>query len=97
MPYSQESNSTNETVADKGNASAFQYSVNEETDNVDVSVDRGPISIDILEIFVPPGIGNAVKLVWGRQLDKLNLNITYNVYYGVDGEKLSRKYFHFRY
>lgn len=93
MPYSQESNSSDEGITDNGNTSTAKYFVNEEQDNTDAPVERGPISIEILEIFVPPGVGNAVKLVWGRQFDNRNLNTTYNVYYGVDGEQLTSNFF----
>ncbi|CAH1116481.1 unnamed protein product [Phaedon cochleariae] len=49
----------------------------------------GSISIEILRVILPPGIGNAVKLVWGRKLDDMNLNITYGVHYAKDGEELT--------
>ncbi|XP_050504566.1 uncharacterized protein LOC114337879 [Diabrotica virgifera virgifera] len=43
-------------------------------------------SVEILCIYIPPGIGNAVKLVWGLKLNDLNLNVTYGVHYGKDDE-----------
>ncbi|XP_076269140.1 uncharacterized protein LOC143201773 isoform X1 [Rhynchophorus ferrugineus] len=48
----------------------------------------GPVSVDILAIYVPPGIGNAVKLVWGDQRGNEGLNLTYGVYYGMDQGEL---------
>lgn len=45
-----------------------------------------PISMEILHLVVPPGIGNAVKLGWGAPP---HLNVTYLVYYAKDDEEFS--------
>ncbi|XP_066157455.1 uncharacterized protein [Euwallacea fornicatus] len=48
-----------------------------------------PFSMEILEIFVPSGIGNAVKLVWGEEdRAQRNVNLTYGVHFGVDEAEL---------
>ncbi|XP_030747173.1 uncharacterized protein LOC115875802 isoform X2 [Sitophilus oryzae] len=48
----------------------------------------GPMGVDILSIYVPPGIGNAVKLVWGDDRGTEGMNLTYGVYYGIDESEL---------
>ncbi|CAG9859869.1 unnamed protein product [Phyllotreta striolata] len=54
------------------------------------SESRLPITIEILRVYVPPGIGNAVKLVWGREYDDdVGLNATYGVHYAKDGQDLT--------
>lgn len=59
------------------------------TESISTSESMLPFTIEILGIYVHPGIGNAVKLVWGRQLDNVNLNMTYAVHYAKDGEDLN--------
>lgn len=48
-----------------------------------------PESIEIVRIYQSPGVGNAVKIVWGRKIQHLNLNITYGLHYGTDEENIS--------
>nr|XP_023028195.1 uncharacterized protein LOC111516249 [Leptinotarsa decemlineata] len=83
-------NATSDENADTTSVSVPTTLFPYETSHVDTSTDgTTPISIEILRIILPPGIGNAVRLVWGRKLDDMNLNITYGVHYGKDGEDLT--------
>lgn len=61
------------------------------TDIATTLAPAAPESIEILKIFQPPGVGNGVKLVWGREFEKLKLNVTYGVHYGTDEENISGK------
>uniref|UniRef100_A0AAR5PE66 Fibronectin type-III domain-containing protein n=1 Tax=Dendroctonus ponderosae TaxID=77166 RepID=A0AAR5PE66_DENPD len=44
----------------------------------------GPFSVEILAIFVPPGISNAVQVVWGGDGVPNGANLTYGVYFGSE-------------
>ncbi|KAL1502155.1 hypothetical protein ABEB36_007342 [Hypothenemus hampei] len=48
----------------------------------------GPFSVDIWAIYVPDGIGNAVKVVWGGDKEPNNVNLTYGLYFGKDQDEL---------
>lgn len=60
--------------------------LNEENTSIAPTTTR---SVEILKIFQPPGVGNGVKLVWGRETAESNLNHTYGVHYGTDEENIS--------
>lgn len=52
----------------------------------------GPVGVEILEIYVPSGIQNAVRLGWReekRQGDKVNK--TYGVFFGTEESELECK------
>lgn len=56
----------------------------------------GPFSVEILAIYVTPGIGNAVKLVWGGGKEQDEANLTYGLYFGSEEGELECKclFFH---
>ncbi|CAH0550273.1 unnamed protein product [Brassicogethes aeneus] len=49
---------------------------------------NAPNSIEILQIYVPAGQSNAVKLIWGHNTDQ-QFNFTYGIHYGIEEEELS--------
>jgi len=52
----------------------------------------GPFGVEILEIYVPSGIPNAVRLGWGQeQRQRDNVNLTYGVFFGVEESELECK------
>ncbi|KAJ8955913.1 hypothetical protein NQ318_005461, partial [Aromia moschata] len=89
IPHALQSPDVDEVTTEEINTSTAQYGAETDDPRVETSADGGPFSIEILRIIVPPGIGNAVKLVWGRRLDDLHLNFTYGLHYGIDGEDLT--------
>lgn len=62
------------------------------------TVVSAPESIEILQIYVPSGQPNAVKLIWGHNTDK-KLNFTYGIHYGIDESDLECKsfFYHFQF
>lgn len=69
-----------------------QFSVPLTTEPNDITTTlrvSAPESIEIVRIFQPAGVANGVKIVWGREVGNLNLNVTYGVHYGTDDENLS--------
>lgn len=52
----------------------------------------GPFSVEILNIFVPPGISNAVKVVWGGDGVQNDANLTYGVFFGSEDGDLECKF-----
>ncbi|XP_056638823.1 uncharacterized protein LOC130446532 isoform X1 [Diorhabda sublineata] len=68
--------------------SSSQLSSSTETSAFNLTSSIPIISVEILRVVLPPGIGNAVKLIWGRKLYDLNLNVTYGVHYGKNDDEL---------